>query len=52
MITVYDCYAYETMFWQSSTENYMKSYFKATLLIITHTLVGVYDSSRRKLIQG
>ena len=51
MITVYDCYAYETMFWRCSTENYMKSCFKTTLLIITHTVIEVYDSSRRKLIQ-
>jgi len=32
MMTVYDRYAYETMFWQWFTENYMKSCFKAILL--------------------
>jgi len=33
MITDYQCFAYETMFWQCSTEDYMKSCFKAILLI-------------------
>jgi len=45
MITNY-CFAYETMFWQCSTENYMKSCFKAILLIITHTVRGICLSSR------
>jgi len=40
MITDYNCFAYETMFWQCSAENYMKSCFKAILLILTHTVRG------------
>jgi len=51
MIPLNDCYAYETMFWQWSIENYMKSCFKATLLIITHTVVGICGSSWRKPIR-
>jgi len=50
MIPLCDCYAYETVFWQCSTKNYMKSCFKATLLIVTHAVVGICGSSRQKLI--
>jgi len=40
MLTDYDCFAYETMFWQCSAEDNMKSCFKAILLIIVHTVGG------------
>jgi len=46
------CFAYKTMFWQCSarsTEDYMKSCFKAVLLIITHKVGGICDNSQRKI---
>jgi len=39
------CFANETMFWQGSTEDYMKSCFKALLLLITHKVGGICDNS-------
>jgi len=45
------CFAYETMGWQRSIEDYMKSCFKTVLLIIIHTVGGICVSSRREIIR-
>jgi len=45
------CFAYETMFWQCSTEDYMKPCFKAILLIITHTVGRICVSSWEEIIR-
>jgi len=37
------------MFWQCSNEDYMKSCFKAVLLIITHKVGGIGNNSQRKI---
>jgi len=43
-------FAYETMVWQCSVEDHMKSSFKAIFQMIT-TVVGICDSSWRKIIR-
>jgi len=45
------CFACETMVWQCSTEDYMKSCFKPVLLI-THTVgrICVWEDSSREEI--
>jgi len=45
------CFAYETMFWQCTTKEHMKSYFKADLLVITHMVGGICDSSQRNVVR-
>jgi len=54
MIPLCDCWTYETMFYQCSTENYMKSCFKATLLKITNSCGDLWQfatkTSQAKLI--
>jgi len=39
------------MFLQCSTKDYMKSCFKAILLIITHIVRGICDKSQLKIIR-
>jgi len=46
----YDVF-YETMFWQCSTQDYMKFCFKAILLIITYMVGGICVSSRGEIIK-
>jgi len=35
-------FAYETVFWQCSTEDYAKSFFKAILLMIKYTVGAAF----------
>jgi len=48
MITSFDCFVYETMFWQCSAEDYVKSCFKAILLIIAHKVGGFVSVDGKK----
>jgi len=48
-ITNYDVFAYETMVWQCSVEDHMKSCFKAIFQMIT-TIGGICDSSWQKIM--
>jgi len=43
--------AYETMFWQRSIKAYMKSCFKAILLMIVHTVGGICVSARGEKVK-
>jgi len=45
------CFAYETVFRQCFTEDYMKSCFKALLLLLTHAVGGIFVSSREEIIR-